>query len=215
MLVLRARRSASYGVVVQALLVATTSPGKLREWQGLLAGMPCELKTLRDLGIELEVEETGRTFRDNAVLKAEAYGRASGLLTLAEDSGLSVRALGGAPGIHSARWEGDDYGRKNRLLLERLDGNQGAERACRYVCAVALRLPDGQIWQTRGELRGEIALRASGTGGFGYDPVFWVPRLGRTLADVPDDVKQRISHRSRAAKRLRPVLVRVLEGAGL
>lgn len=198
-----------------ALLVATTSAGKLREWQGLLAGLPCELKAPREVGIAFEVDETGRTFRENARLKADAYGRASGLLTLAEDSGLSVRALGGAPGIHSARWEGDDYRRKNRLLLELLEGKRGAERACRYVCAVALRLPDGRIWQARGELRGEVALRPSGTGGFGYDPVFWVPRLGRTLADVPDHVKQRISHRSRAAERLRPVLVRVLEGSGL
>ncbi len=193
------------------LLIATTSAGKLREWRGLLADVPYTLVRLRDVGIDFDVEETGRTFAANARLKAEAYGRASNLLTLAEDSGLAVGALGGAPGVLSARWEGDDYDHKNRKLIELLADKRRSERACRYICVVVLRHPDGREWRFRGEVRGEIADRPAGAGGFGYDPVFYVPRLGATLAEIPEDAKHRISHRGRAAERVRPVLMSMLE----
>jgi XTP/dITP diphosphohydrolase len=195
------------------LLIATTSAGKLREWQGLLqdAELPLELLTLRDVGINFDVDETGSTFRDNAVLKAEAYGSASGLLTLAEDSGLCVAALGGAPGVHSARWEGDDYVHKNARLIQLLDGKHGAARACRYACVVVLRQPDGRKLFARGECRGEIAMTPAGEGGFGYDPIFYIPRLRRTLAQVAIDEKDRISHRGRAAGRIRPILRELIE----
>ncbi len=196
------------------LLIATTSRGKLREWQGLLRNLPYNLLTLTDVGIDFDVEETGRTFLENAVLKAEQYGAASGLLTLAEDSGLSVRALGDGPGVQSARWEGDDYEHKNALLIRSLEGKEGAERACRYVCAVALRHPDGRIWRSRGELRGQIAHVSAGTGGFGYDPIFLLPRRGKTLAQLTEDAKNRISHRGRAAARIRPVLRALADSAG-
>jgi XTP/dITP diphosphohydrolase len=193
------------------LLIATTSAGKLREWQALLADLPLELLSLADVGIDFDVDETGATFTDNAVLKAEAYGRASGLLTLAEDSGLCVSALGGKPGVHSARWEGDDYGHKNALLIKLLEGKVGQQRACRYACVVVLRLPSGQSWHVRGEVRGQIATTPAGSGGFGYDPVFYIPRLKRTLAQVAVDEKDRISHRGRAAGRIRPILRQLIE----
>jgi XTP/dITP diphosphohydrolase len=193
------------------LLVATTSRGKLREWRNLLADLPLELVSLDETDIDFEVEETGRTYAANALLKAEAYGRASELLTLAEDAGLSVAALGGKPGVHSARWEGDDYLHKNRLLVSLLEGKIGSARACRYVCVVVLRHPDGRTWRARGELRGQIATAPAGDGGFGYDPVFFVPRLGRTLAQVPIDQKDRISHRGRAARQIRPILGQLIE----
>src|SRR6266851_643448 len=160
------------------LLIATTSAGKLREWQALLGDLPLDLLSLADAGIDSDVEETGQTFAQNAVLKAEAYGRASQLLTLAEDSGLCVSALGGAPGVHSARWEGPDYVHKNALLIRLLEGKHGAARACRYACIVVLRHHDGRMWQARGEVRGQIALAPAGSGGFGYDPIFAIPRLG-------------------------------------
>src|SRR5712692_5966632 len=118
------------------LLIATTSAGKLREWQALLRDLPLDLLRLRDAGIDFDVEETGQTFSENAVLKAGAYGRASQVLTLAEDSGLCVAALGGAPGVHSARWAGPDYARKNALLIQLLEGKQGQARGCRYACVV-------------------------------------------------------------------------------
>jgi XTP/dITP diphosphohydrolase len=196
------------------LLIATTSCGKLREWQALLADLPLRLLTLGDVGIEFDVDETGSTFAQNAGLKADAYGRASGLLTLAEDSGLCVAALGGGPGVHSARWEGPDYEHKNALLIKLLEGKQGAARACRYACVVLVRHPDGRRWSARGEVRGQIASAAAGSGGFGYDPVFYIPRLRRTLAEVAVDEKDRISHRGRAAGRIRPIL-RQLIVAGL
>jgi len=193
------------------LLIATTSAGKLGEWQALLGDLPLELVSLRNVGISFDVDETGVTFAENAALKVEAYGRASGLLTLAEDSGLSVAALGGAPGLHSAGWEGPDYGHKNALLIQLLDGKIGPARACHYACVTALRHPDGRTWQVRGELRGQIATVATGTGGFGYDPIFYIPRLKRTLAEISVDEKDRISHRGRAARRIRPILSELIE----
>jgi XTP/dITP diphosphohydrolase len=196
---------------LEKLLIATTSAGKLREWKALLADLPLHLVSLREVGITFDVDETGSTLTQNATLKVEAYGRASGLLTLAEDSGLSVTALGGGPGVHSARWEGPDYGHKNALLIRLLDGKTGQARACRYACVTALRHPDGRTWQVRGELRGQIAVAAAGGGGFGYDPVFYIPRLKRTLAEVSVDQKDRISHRGRAARRIRPVLCQLIE----
>jgi XTP/dITP diphosphohydrolase len=177
------------------LLLATTSSGKLREWQGLLSDLPLDLLTLADVGIDFDVGETGSTFTQNAVLKANAYGEASGLLTLAED----------------ARWEGSDYGHKNALLIRLLDGKHGQARACRYACVTVLRHPDGRSWHARGEVRGEIAYAPAGDGGFGYDPVFYIPRLRRTLAEIPIDEKDRISHRGRAAGRIRPILRELIE----
>jgi len=195
------------------LLIATTSAGKLREWQSLLGDLPLQLISLRDVGITFDVDETGSTFAQNAVLKVEAYGRASGLLTLAEDSGLCVAALAGGPGVHSARWEGPDYEHKNALLIRLLDGKTGQARACRYACVTALRHPDGRGWQVRGELRGQIAAQAAGNGGFGYDPIFYIPRLKRTLAEIAVDEKDRISHRGRAARRIRPILRQLIEAS--
>src|ERR1700694_4615996 len=139
------------------LLIATTSAGKLREWQALLRDLPLDLLTLRDAGIDFDVEETGATFAQNALLKAEAYGRASQLLTLAEDSGLCVAALGGAPGVHSARWEGPDYIHKHLVLSGLQKENAGPPRACRYACVTIVRHPDGRVWSARGEVRGQIA----------------------------------------------------------
>jgi XTP/dITP diphosphohydrolase len=195
------------------LLIATTSAGKLGEWQALLEGtdVSLELLTLRDVGISFDVDETGSTFQQNAILKAEAYGNASGLLTLAEDSGLCVAALHGAPGVYSARWEGDDYGHKNARLIQLLEGKHGAARACRYVCVVVVRHPDGREFFARGECRGQIAMAPAGEGGFGYDPIFYVPRLRHTLAQIPIDEKDRISHRGRAARRIRPILRQLIE----
>ena len=193
------------------LLIATTSAGKLGEWRLLLADLPYELLGLADLGLDFDVAETGTTFADNAQLKAEAYGSRAGVLTLAEDSGLEVDALGGRPGVYSARWEGDDYVRKNELLVDLLAGRTGEERACRYVAVTVLRHPDGRSWQATGELRGQVANAPAGAGGFGYDPIFYVPALGRTLAQVAVDEKDRISHRGRAAGRIREVLRQLLQ----
>jgi XTP/dITP diphosphohydrolase len=192
------------------LLLATTSADKIRELRQILADLPLELVTPPELGLTLQVEESGATFRENAELKVRAYWQAAGIACLAEDSGFEVEALGGAPGVHSARWEGDDYQRKNRLIVERLAGLTGRDRRCRYVCEMAFIGPDGRLERARGELIGQVAERAAGSGGFGYDPIFCLPRRRRTLAELPTEEKHTLSHRGRAARKLRPAIRRAL-----
>ena len=189
-----------------SLLLATSSADKIREYRQILGGLPLHLLTPADLGLRLEVEETGSTFRENALLKARAYWSAAGVACLAEDSGFEVDALDGAPGVQSARWEGDDYERKNRLVLDLVSGRVGLARRCRYVCSIAFVDPSGRIHQTAGRLTGRVAHRPAGEDGFGYDPIFELPRLKRTLAELKPEEKDALSHRARAARRLRPIL---------
>jgi XTP/dITP diphosphohydrolase len=200
--------------MVSELLVATTNPGKLREYQEIFAGLPVHLTTLADHGIDLEVEETGATFRENALLKAQAYARASGMLTLADDSGLEIDALGGEPGVYSARWPSPDtpYAERFRIILTRLAGLPPEQRSARFRCVIALARPDGWATTVEGVVEGRIAEEPCGTNGFGYDPIFFYPALGRTTAELPPEEKHRISHRGRAAQAAREVLVRLIEG---
>ncbi len=201
--------------MVRRLLIATHNPGKVREYRVLLADLPLELVSLADLGIQEPVEETGATFEANARLKARAYAARTGLWTWADDSGLEVDALGGRPGIHSARYAGPDatdLERCHRLLAE-LQGHPRPWRA-RFRCAVALVRPqDGQEAVTHGTLEGQITDVPRGSHGFGYDPIFYLPHLGRTLAELPPEEKNRISHRARAAAEARKVLARWLAQA--
>jgi XTP/dITP diphosphohydrolase len=192
------------------LLLATTSADKVRELREILGSLPLELPSLRDLGVDLDVEETGRTFQENADLKALAYWHATRLPCLAEDSGFEVDALDGAPGIYSARWEGADYRHKNCLIVERLAGLRGVARRCRYVCAMTLVGPDGRLRHAHGALVGRVAEVPRGSGGFGYDPIFLMPRLGKTLAELEPVEKNARSHRARAARRLVRVVRRLL-----
>ena len=161
------------------LLIATTSTGKLREWQTLLDDLPLELLT-SSTSPSPSTSTTGSTYAANALLKAEAYGKASQLLTLAEDSGLSVAAMSGGPGVRSARWEGDAYVHKNALLIRLLEDKHGGARGCRYVCAVIVRHPDGRLWRVRGEVRGQIATQPRAAAGSATTRCFisraWVRR---------------------------------------
>jgi XTP/dITP diphosphohydrolase len=200
------------------LLVATRSRHKLRELQELLDLPDTELLSPDDLGIEDEPEETGRSFEANASLKARYYARRSGLPTLADDSGLEVDALGGAPGVRTRRYAGDDATdeQNNVKLLEALDGLPPDRRGARYVCVLALALPAeggarGGIptIMRRGTCRGRIATEPRGTGGFGYDPIFEPasePPGGETLGQWSPEAKNAISHRAGAARRMAPVL---------
>ena len=195
----------------ERLLLATTSAGKQRELRALLGDLPLAFVTPADLGLTFVPEETGTTFAANAAQKAHAYRDATGLPTLAEDSGLEVDALGGAPGVHSARWEGlPDGAEKNALLLSRLAQVPWDERGARYVCHMVLIDRRGAEHHAEGECRGRIALEARGEGGFGYDPVMYVPALGRTMAELAPAEKDRISHRGAAAAQLRAILRRIL-----
>ena len=191
------------------LLIATTNAGKVREYQELFAGIGCELVGLPEVGITQDIAETGATYEENAVLKARAYAALSGSVTLADDSGLEVDALNGRPGVHSARYAPDSPARIRRLLTE-LEGVPKNERNARFQCVLALAQPDGQLAVTMGACEGEIATEARGSNGFGYDPVFYLPEFGATMAELSQDIKNTISHRARAAQKMRPILERML-----
>lgn len=167
-----------------------------------------ELLTLDDVGITRDVEETGATFEENARLKADAYAQASGLLTLADDSGLEVDALGGEPGVFSKRYagEGKSDAERNVYLLEKLRAVPPEQRAARFRCVIAIADARGNMLTTEGTCEGEIAFAPRGTNGFGYDPIFIVGDSGKHLAEFPSKEKNKISHRGRAAVRAREIL---------
>jgi XTP/dITP diphosphohydrolase len=186
------------------LLLGTANAGKVAELRRILAGLDLDLVSLDDLSERPpDPVEDAPTYRENASHKAETYLLATGIATVADDSGLEVEALGGAPGVRSRRYFGDDVPaeRRNAMLLGLLDGVE--ERGARFVCVVALAIPDGGTETFDGEVRGEIGLAPSGSNGFGYDPVFIVHGDGRTMAELPDDEKDRISHRGLAVAKLR------------
>jgi len=193
------------------LLLATNNKGKTREYKSLLRGIPFEIVTLADEGITTEVEETGLSFDENARLKATTMAKKSGLLTLADDSGLEVDALGGEPGVHSARYAGEGASDVDRLnyLLSRLKDVPGDRRSARFRCVIAIAAPDGKVELCSGECRGFITTEPRGYNGFGYDPVFYLPELGKTMAELPAEEKNKISHRARAAEKAREVLMKI------
>ncbi|MGC8779469.1 MAG: XTP/dITP diphosphatase [Anaerolineae bacterium] len=197
------------------LLVATHNQGKVREYRELLADLPIQVTYLDEEGIEMEVAETGQTFAENAQLKALTYARASGLWTWADDSGLEVDALGGAPGIRSARYAGDGAtdADRYRKLLNALAGVPWDRRTARFRCVVALAIPDGQVRCAEGTCEGVIAFGPTGSNGFGYDPVFYLPERGQTMAQLPPEVKNEISHRGRAARAAKELLMEMLQSA--
>jgi XTP/dITP diphosphohydrolase len=199
------------------LVIATGNPHKLEELRAILAGLPFELVSPAQLGLRIEVEETGATFAENAVLKAVAYANAAGLLALADDSGLEIDALGGEPGVYSARWagEGVSYPERFRILLGRLAEVPETRRTARYRCVIALAepAPVGLVGEAEGVVEGRIAETPQGTGGFGYDPIFYVPDYGRTFGEMSPAEKHRISHRARAAAGARTILLGLAGGS--
>ncbi len=199
--------------MLSRLLLATNNRGKVREYRSILAGLPLAIVTPVQVGLELEVEETGETYAENAVLKARAFCQASGLCTLADDSGLEVDALGGAPGVHSHRFDGGKGGDvdRYRLLLEKLRGVPPKERTARFRCLTAIVTPQGEAFVCEGICPGVIIDEPRGTGGFGYDPVFLLPELGKTMAELSEEEKNRLSHRGRAGQRAREVLLQLLQ----
>jgi len=187
---------------MRELLLATTNHHKLEEYRAIFSGLPFHLLSLHDIHLDLDVEESGTTFAENAELKALAYARASGKLTLADDSGLEIDALGGAPGVYSARFAGKEasYEERFRLLLEQLKGLPIEQRTARFRCAITLAEPSGYYQTVEGTLEGVIADAPRGHYGFGYDPIFFIPELGKTSAELIPEQKNRISHRGRAAQ---------------
>ncbi len=185
-------------------LIGSANPGKLREYREILAGLDLELLAPSDLDpVPPEPDEVAATFAENASTKARAYAVASGLQTIADDSGLEVHALRGAPGVRSRRFFGEDASAEERnvKLLALLDGVP--DRSARFVCVTALASPDGHVELFEGEVHGEIADAPRGEAGFGYDPVFVIAGDGRTMAELPSEEKHRISHRGIAGAKLR------------
>jgi XTP/dITP diphosphohydrolase len=192
---------------MRRLVVATTNRGKLKEIAQLLAGIAgdtVELVTLADFPAVIPPQETGRTFAENARLKALYYARHTGELTVAEDSGLEIDALDGAPGIESARYGGEQstYPEKFALIYDALKARSAAGSTARFVCALALIKDEEVLFETRGTVEGEIAPEPRGAGGFGYDPIFFYPPYGCTLAEATAEQKAAVSHRGRAFRDL-------------
>ena len=197
------------------LVVATRNPGKMREYRELLADWPVELISLDDAGVSGDVDETGDTFLANARLKASEYARLSNLPTISDDSGLEVHALGGDPGVYSARYGGDacqSDGDRVALLLNNLAGVLWDRRIARFRCVTAIAAPGGAVIGTVvGSVAGMIQFEPEGEHGFGYDPVFYLPSLGQTIAEAPLGIKNRISHRADAARKARTMLPALLD----
>lgn len=193
---------------MQKLLLATGNQGKIREYRLLLDGIPYNVVSPAEEGVSSDIEETGDSYAENAKIKALAMARRSGLMALADDSGLEVDALGGAPGLFSARYAGTAATDHDRVtyLLSKLDCIPWEKRTACFRCVIAIAQPEGSVEFCEGECRGIITLEASGVHGFGYDPVFYLPEVEKTMAELPGSLKNKLSHRARAAMKARDFL---------
>jgi len=190
------------------LLLATNNQAKVGEYKSLLSNLPFELVTLADLGITTRVNEVGESLEENARLKATVLATRSHLVALADDSGLEVDALDGEPGPLSARYAGEGASDRDRVnyLLSRLEDVPWEERTACFRCVIAIATPDGEVEICSGERRGVITFEPRGEHGFGYDPVFYLPELGKTMAELPLEMKNQVSHRGQAARKVYQVL---------
>ena len=188
-------------IAVKRIIFATGNAGKMREIREILADFGGEILSMKEAGISTDAEENGASYEENALIKARAVAEKAGdAVVLADDSGLEIDALGGEPGIYSARYLGEDtsYRVKNANLIERLAGVPEEKRTARFVCAIAAVLPDGRELVTKAAVEGRIGYEEKGEGGFGYDPIFYVPEFGRTTAELSEEEKNQISHRGKA-----------------
>ena len=193
------------------LLLATNNQAKVREYKRLLGNLAYELVTLAEQGITTIVSEVGESLEENARLKATVFAGESHLVALADDSGLEVDALGGEPGRLSARYAGEGASDRERIdyLLSRLEGIPLEKRSARFRCVIAIATPDSKVEYCSGECQGFITFEPKGEHGFGYDPVFYLPELGKTMAELPMEIKNQVSHRGQAARKVYQVLERL------
>lgn len=198
---------------IDRIIFATGNEGKMKEVRMILEDLDIEVVSQKEAGITADIEENGNTFEENAVLKATGIMKLSGSIVLADDSGLEVDALDKEPGVHSARYMGYDtsYHIKNRNIIDRLEGKEGAERSARFVCAIAAALPDGRTFVTRGTMEGEIGYEEKGENGFGYDPIFYLPEYGCYSGELPLEVKNGLSHRGKALRLMKDEIRRLKE----
>lgn len=189
---------------MKRIVVATQNKGKVKEIKEMLEGLPVEVKTMGEVGIDIDVEETGVTFEENAVLKAEAISKLTDALVIADDSGLEIDYLNKEPGVYSARYLGKDtpYEVKNQIILDRLKDVPKEARTARFVCAMALCEEGKETYTTSGVIEGYIGYQSEGENGFGYDPIFFVDELGTSTANISMEEKNKISHRAKALKHI-------------
>lgn len=192
----------------QKIVFATGNEGKMREIRMILSDMNVEVLSLKEAGIHLDIEENGTTFEENAMIKAKAVAEVTDAIVLADDSGLEVDYLNKEPGIYSARYMGEDtsYHIKNANLIQRLEGVPDEKRTARFVCAIAAVFPDGTTAITRDTIEGMIAYEEHGINGFGYDPIFYLPELACTTAELPADKKNELGHRGKALRKMKQEL---------
>ena len=192
----------------QKIVFATGNEGKMREVRLILQDLGFPVLSMKEAGVSLDIEENGTTFAENAMIKARAVWEKNGGIVLADDSGLVVDYLGGEPGVYSARYMGEDtsYEIKNRNIIERLSGAEGKERSARFVCNIAAVLEDGRVIQREAYMEGLIAKEPAGNGGFGYDPILYLPEFGKTSAELTMEEKNQISHRGKALEAMKKAL---------
>ena len=196
---------------MKKIIFATGNEDKMKEIRMILAGEDYEILSMKQAGIDIDIVEDGKTFEENAIIKATAISKvkeAEGCIILADDSGLEVDYLNKEPGIYSARYEGVDtpYEIKNRIIIDRLNGVPDEQRTARFVCAIAAVFPDGRVETRRGTIEGRIAYEPVGENGFGYDPIFYVPELGKTTAEIPPEEKNNLSHRGNALRAIKEII---------
>lgn len=199
--------------MINQIIFATGNEGKMKEIRLILEDLGAEILSLKDAGIDIEIQEDAKTFEENAVIKAREVMRATGALVLADDSGLEIDYLNGEPGVYSARYLGEDtsYRIKNQNLIDRLEGVPDEQRTARFVCVIAAAFPDGRIITARGAIEGIIGYEERGEGGFGYDPIFWLPEYGCSTAELTMEKKNELSHRGKALREMKNELKKVLE----
>lgn len=198
---------------MKRIIFATTNKDKVREVKMMLEGFDVELCTMKEAGVDVDIVEDGTTFEENAIIKAKTIMEMTGEIALADDSGLEVDYMDGAPGIYSARFLGEDtsYDVKNNYIIDKLKDAKGSERSARFVCSMAAAFPNGDIETCRGTIEGVIAYEQKGTNGFGYDPIVYVPEYEMTTGEMAPELKNSISHRGKALEQMKEVLRRRLQ----
>lgn len=193
---------------MKKLIFATGNEGKMKEIRMILGDLDYEILSMKEAGITADIVENGKTFEENAVIKATTISKLANCLVLADDSGLEVDYMDKMPGIYSARWLGEDtsYEVKNRTIIDNLAGIPDEKRTARFVCAIAAAFPDGRVVTKRGTIEGIIAYEECGVNGFGYDPIFFLPEYGKTTAELLPEEKNKISHRGRALELIKEEL---------
>lgn len=193
---------------MEKIIFATSNEGKMKEIRLLLADMPVEVKSLKEAGICVDIDENGTTFEENALIKATTIGKLTNTIVLADDSGLEVDYINKEPGVYSARYMGEEtpYSIKNQSIIDRLENAKGSERSARFVCVIAAYFPDGTTATTRGTIEGTIAYEEKGTNGFGYDPILYVEEYDMTTGQMDTELKNKISHRGKALSMMKEII---------